>query len=90
MSPEGSNSQECSLRQIGYARRLTGSAARLSYHPPTPLDVTDWGWAAGGGDDRRWATSSIARSLARTSLRISHVRMLPLEAAGRSLQASAG
>lgn len=35
----------------GYARRLTGSGATLSDHPPTPLDVTDWVWAAGGGGD---------------------------------------
>jgi len=38
--------------------------------------VTDWVWAAGGGGASMGHIIN-ARSLARTSLRIIHVRMLP-------------
>ena len=35
----------------GYARPPYRKAATLSDQSPKPLDVTDWVWAAGGGDD---------------------------------------
>jgi hypothetical protein len=60
----------------GYARPPYRKAATLSDRSPKPFDVTDWVWAAGGGDDLDGPHHSMpARSHAPHRR---HWRMLPL------------
>jgi len=77
------------VAQIGsYARPSYRKAATLSDRSAKPLDVTDWVWTAGGGNDLDGHI--IQYPLARTDL-IRGIRGCCLyEALERSLEASAG